>query len=216
MANIKSQPKPKAIFIDWYKTLSNSLYFSQLHDTSHPNNKHLQTIENSMFVKHGEKLKPWMRGAFTTEEMIEIVSIDTGIDYQTLLSDFINSTKEMTLAEPEIIDVVKNIRKQGIIVGLATDNMDSFSRWTMPALKLNKFFDHVLDSYKLGTLKSDADENGQSLFFKDYMDKNGIGKFELILIDDRPYEDGVLKNTGVKLLQIKDTHDALINLKRFI
>jgi FMN phosphatase YigB (HAD superfamily) len=66
------------------------------------------------------------------------------------------------------------------IVILLTGNMDSFSRFTVPTLGLEKYFDYISNSYHEGRLKTD--NNGE--IFRMFTDRFGVALRECILIDD--------------------------------
>jgi hypothetical protein len=69
-------------------------------------------------------------------------------------------------------------------VVIATDNMDTFHRWTVPGLRLHTLFDDVLNSWQLRALKEDVGQDGRSLFFANYLRAHGIGRGESLLLDD--------------------------------
>ena len=63
---------------------------------------------------------------------------------------------------------------------LITGNMDSFSRFTVPALKLDAYFDAISNSYDEGRLKTD---DGGALFLH-YANRFGVPIEECVAIDD--------------------------------
>lgn len=60
--------KPKVIFVDWNKTLSNSLF---------QHNRHL--------------INQWMRGKYTSEDITRILSNDSGVPQEIILYELIES-----------------------------------------------------------------------------------------------------------------------------
>ena len=58
--------------------------------------------------------------------------------------------------------------------------MDSFSRFTHPALKLGDYFDEIVNSFYEGVHKTD---NKGALFLK-YADKYGISIKDCLVLDD--------------------------------
>ena len=87
------------------------------------------------------------------------------------------------------------IRENGIKVVLATDNMDTFERWTVPALELEPLFDGILTSVYCGALKSEI-QGDYSPFFDHYLKQNRVRPTEAILIDDSPIDE-VVKAIGL-------------------
>jgi FMN phosphatase YigB (HAD superfamily) len=83
------------------------------------------------------------------------------------------------------VDSLQAIREQGIKVVLATDNMDAFCRWTVPAMHLGGIFDAILDSASLGVLKDDL-VGGRSPFFGPWLSDQRIAPSEAVLVDDSP------------------------------
>ena len=58
--------------------------------------------------------------------------------------------------------------------------MDSFSRFTVPALNLDSYFDNISNSYYEG--KGKSDNNGE--IFTEYAWKYGVALEDCTLIDD--------------------------------
>jgi beta-phosphoglucomutase-like phosphatase (HAD superfamily) len=90
----------------------------------------------------------------------------------------------MTFADPETPRLVAQLRRRGVRVVIATDNMDSFSRFTVPALGLSEMFDDILNSFELKALKADCDAGGRSLFFQPYLRAQELAPAQCVLIDD--------------------------------
>ncbi|MAG59732.1 hypothetical protein CMO96_03005 [Candidatus Woesebacteria bacterium] len=109
----------------------------------------------------------------------------------------------MKLVSEEIPTLVKKLRGKKVKVVIATDNMDSFTRWTAPALNLKPIFDEILSSHELKVTKSAFGKNGESLFFKDYFRKNNIKPQETVLIDDGEDKENRLGRLGIDYRRIK-------------
>lgn len=105
-----------------------------------------------------------MRGEQTSEQIVHQIAKVADLNKEELISEFIESCKSMKLVSDRIFEITKQLQSQGVKVVVATDNMDSFTRWTIPALKLETMFDNILNSYDLGVLKGDFDDKGESLF----------------------------------------------------
>ena len=65
---------------------------------------------------------------------------------------------------------------------LMTDNMDSLTRFTVPALDLYRYFDVIENSFENKRLKND--DNGRA--FVDVMQRLGASIEQSILVDDSP------------------------------
>jgi len=205
----------KVIFIDWQNTLSASLFWEHLKELESPYPEHFKKIQESLFIKHIDMAKDWMRGKYTTEQIVAKVAGDTNIPYEQLHKDFVFSCQTMKI-EPEVLDLIQKMRKRGIKIVIATDNMDSFKRWTTDSLKLADYFDDVLNSYSLKALKGDLNEDGESLFFKDYLIKHNVKKGESALLDDSQLKAEIIEKHGIDYYQITKENTLLLQLKNLL
>lgn len=82
---------------------------------------------------------------------------------------------------------------------IATDNMDTFERFTIPAMKLNELFDDFLISHSLKVLKEDIQENSIS-FFDEYLNKNKLTYQETVLLDDCIEKTGTYDKLGLNII----------------
>jgi FMN phosphatase YigB (HAD superfamily) len=104
----------------------------------------------------------------------------------------------MQLISENSLNLVTALRSKGIKVVIATDNMDTFHRWTVPSLRLDSYFDHILSSFELRALKADTDEQGRSLFFTSYLKSNAIDPGESLLLDDSDEAFGqIIRQAGI-------------------
>lgn len=189
----------KAVFIDWNGTLSSSKFFEDL-ENSQP--EVYSGIQETLFG--GELthlLNPWMMGEIETEEVIHQLGNQLGINQEELLDHFIRSCRNMIIVN-SALDLIHQIRQKGVQVVIATDNMDSFNRWTIPSLKLTEHFDAILNSATLNTRKKDINDDGVSLFFEEYLMLNGFKPEETVLIDDSEDKGGTLSAYGINYRKI--------------
>ncbi|GCE22648.1 hypothetical protein [Dictyobacter kobayashii] len=177
----------KCVFLDWAFTLSNSLFWEHLNDPEHTHFRAFQIIQKALFGKQGmhELMLDWMRGKLTSEDVVAAVCQQhVDLDPEMLLAELELSCSRMQFVSPQVPTYVSRLRARGIKVVVATDNMDTFTRWTTPALQLHTLFDDVLNSYDLQGLKADVDASGHSVFFDAYLQKQQIAYGESVLIDD--------------------------------
>ena len=213
---MNEQNKPKVAFFDWFATLSSSVFWEQLKDPNHPHHNLADKLEFSMFTNLGHLINPWMRGEYTTEEVLTEVSIDSGIPYDIVMEEFIASCKTMTLVSEEIPILISQLRELGVRTIIATDNMDSFTRWTIPAMGLDTMFDDILNSYDLGALKGDIDNNSRLLFFHDYLVDNGIGPQDTVIFDDSDHKLVVLSKGGMSCIKVEPHTGLVTELNKLI
>jgi FMN phosphatase YigB (HAD superfamily) len=195
----------KTIFIDWDGTLSVSRFWGhwQTEDISAYN-----LIQRSLFRDNPGIIHDWMRGFVSAEQVCAEVSIRTNIDRHKLILNLEKSCREMKFIYPDSLDIIQEKRKSGIKVLIATDNMDTFNRWTMPSLKLDEYFDGVINSFTRGALKNEVDNAGRSLFFQHYLSQNSLFPEETLWIDDQPAQD-TAKLLGMKFSQVSSAFTVI-------
>ena len=191
--------RTKVIFIDWDKTLSTSRFWGHW-ATSEP--QFYQLIQKHLFGPNNEIIVAWMRGKLGAEQVIEQLAVLTGIEEKTLLRELERSCQNMQLIDQSIKEAIMRLRSDGVKVVIATDNMDTFPRWTVPALSLSGLVYYILDSHSLCVLKKDSDARGMSKFFQPYLSSQGIKPDEAVLFDDNaPY----VENFGIKYVQVTES-----------
>lgn len=196
----------RCVFIDWHGTLSHSRFWEDQSD--------LAPLAQALFSPVGpcrKLLEPWMRGALTSEEVVRTVASATGIDYEVALDSLIASCQRM-IVPAAVFEAIASLRKQGIKVVIATDNMDTFWRWTVPSLGLEQRFDAILSSAERKALKWDVDRAGRSLFFGDFLAREGIGPGEGVLLDDSAEAEGHIRGFGIDYLHIASPRGLLVAL----
>lgn len=184
---------PKIIFIDWDGTMSVSKFWGKLEDQDL-----YYQIQKFLFVNNKDILSNWVKGSLTLEEVLTKIFDGTGIDEELLLSELKRSCEEMDLVSPEVLELVGKVRNRGIKVLIATDNMDTFERWTVPSLRLNEHFDGILNSFYLQAFKRDGDK-----FFGNFLRSNGINPKDCLIIDDSENNKDPLANYGLDYRKIE-------------
>jgi len=173
----------RVVFVDWAKTLSTSLFWQQ-RPGCRLSPADSARVESYVFSR-AELTRQWMLETVAAEDVCTSAAGSLGLAVADLLADLEHSCRSMEFDDPASLDVLRAIREQGTRVVLATDNMDTFYRWTVPALHLRGIFDDILDSASLGTLKGDL-VRGQSPFFGPWLSDHGIVPSEAVLVDDSP------------------------------
>jgi FMN phosphatase YigB (HAD superfamily) len=202
----------KTIFIDWDGTLSASRFWE--HWAAEYPQKFAQ-IQLALFVQRPDLLNHWMIGQITAEICLAEVAAITHIEVIELLQGLEYSCQHMSFINDDSLTSIHQLRQKGVQVVIATDNMDTFHRWTTPALGLNTIFDHILNSAQLGTLKTTKDLDGTSLFFGKYLLHHHLKPGDTILIDDSP-GNSIVQDFGIDYLKIdhgQDITSILNNLK---
>ena len=188
------------IFIDWDGTLSSSRFWEHWASDLARKKDH-QLIQERFFQASPETLEAWMRGTLNAEMIVEEISKRTGLETNSLLYGLQESCEQMKLLDVTTLELIGKIRRQGTKVVVATDNMDTFTRWTVPALQLHRYFDDILNSHSLKTLKKDKKENGKSTFFEKSFKRYKIHPSQSLLLDDSP-RNTVVKDFGMQYIRV--------------
>jgi FMN phosphatase YigB (HAD superfamily) len=171
---------PKVVFVDWAGTMSQSMFWSRWKETAPAR---WQRVQKSLFGDP-KLVKDWMRGRYTAEEIVRKLATGDDLSLNDWAAELERICCEMQLADPRIPVLLSALRSLGVKVVIATDNMDTFSRWTVPSLGLLELVDEVLDSSQLGYLKADRDARGRSPFFHSWLEAQGLEPSESVLFDD--------------------------------
>lgn len=131
-----------------------------------------------------------MRGTYTAEEINKFLAEKTGIPFEELWELFVQDCKTMQVSQ-EILDKLSTLRNKYTVI-LVTGNMDSFTRFTVPVLGLEKYFDHINNSFFERKFK---DDNGGEVFTK-YAEALNISLKNSILLDDSAKACKTFENLG--------------------
>lgn len=210
--------RPRAIFIDWFGTLSLTNFWGHLERSKKQTDRdHFKLWADTVFVSHKDKIVPWMKGKYTTEDILSMAAKETQTNFDILLKEFIIGCEKMMYSSPNIPNLVKNLRNKQITVCIATDNMDSFTRWTVPAMKLDFHFDEILNSFYLKVLKHELDGNGQTLFFQDFFSRHkDIRPENCILIDDWEDKMSIISRQGIDYRRVDASNTLEQELQRIL
>ncbi len=198
----------KVIFIDWDGTLSNSRFWDRWRDTPQ-----YDLIQNTLFLSKEGRLvvNDWMLGFRSYVTVLQYVSGVTGIAYDDLATELQYSAENMKFIDDKAIAMIQKLREKGAKVLLATDNMDTFRIWTVPALKLESLFDGILVSDTRGAMKSHLNPDGSSAFFHHYLSQNGLKPEETVLIDDN-LSTKIVEQFGMNFLHVNEGADLAAHL----
>jgi FMN phosphatase YigB (HAD superfamily) len=195
--------EPKAIFLDWDGTICNSRFWGHWPDSDAYSIAYT-LIQDHLFKANPETLNDWMRGSQNAEDVMVALSHNVGLVPEELLAHLRESCERMQFVDEKILPLIEGIRRMGTKVVMATDNMDTFTRWTVPALRLDQHFDDILDSHSLKALKRDKDHNGRSAFFAGFLTDNDIDPATTVLIDDGLH-NAVVRNFGMGFIHVTPT-----------
>lgn len=210
---MRKTKRPRIIFIDWSGTLSKSKFWGHLESTE----PDLFTkFEDNLFKKNIDLIKPWMKGELTSEDIVRKISNETGIEYEKVLNEFIKGCELMEYVDSKVPELIKKLKKKGYKVYIASNNMDSFDRWTIKAMKLDELFDGIINSFPVKVLKHDFNEDGTSLFFDTVLAKENVKPNETVLIDDSEDKENKLTNYGIDYRRISAERSLLDELNTLL
>ena len=193
-------PRP-TVFVDFHGTVCNDRYWLSL------SNEQQQALQAFLFQKNSHLVDEWMRGLHTAEAINEMVAAEVGLSYDAVWTAFVADCRSMHVS-PAILSRLRLLRPLANIV-LMTGNMDSFTRFTVPALGLDDYFDAISNSFDEGRLKTDG---GGSLFIR-YARRFGTPIEQCVLVDDAADVCAVFTDLGGKALQVtvERTTEAILD-----
>lgn len=203
----------KVIFFDWHKTLSVCNFWAQLQEPAHDRYHWHENITNFLFVENKKLIQQWMRGGIDEEKIIQIVSEKFGYPKEVLREDLAESCRAMTFVSDKILPLIDTIRTKEVKCVIATDNMDVFKKYVVPALMLNEHFDNILTSFEQKVLKFDVVDNENTIqFFDEYLKKNGFTYSDALLLDDQVDKSQMYARLGLDTFQVKSVKILLEKL----
>lgn len=198
------------VFIDWYQTLSSNTFF----DCIKKDKKVFNDLQKALFIDNKLILLDWMRGKISKNEVIALIHKSNPIYSENFIFDIIErSCRSMQFDSPLFQPLIQNLRKNGKKVVIATDNMDTFSDFTVPELRLNDVFDDILSSDKLQCVKDDIVDN-KMVFFDNYLQKHKILPTEVILIDDGEKTTSLCLAHGMNSCCVKSQNEVIDILRK--
>jgi FMN phosphatase YigB (HAD superfamily) len=188
------------LFVDFDGTLCHDRFWRGL-----PTEQY-EKVQEVLFSEDRTYLQKWMKGKRTAEEVNQLLADQLGIPFEEIWDVFVKDAESMSVSQ-EVLEKIGSLRDLYTTI-LITVNMDSFSRFTVPALRLNDYFDAISNSYYEGKFKSD---NGGEVFV-DYLKKYSAPVEESILIDDSPAVCETFGALGGKILQATTEEDIAFHL----
>jgi FMN phosphatase YigB (HAD superfamily) len=191
----------KTLFVDFDGTICTDRFWQSLDEVARTQ------IQDTLFKDNHEMVYDWMRGKITSEEVNQNLANYLGIPYQQLWDTFVSDCSNMYVA-PEILATIQTLRSRYYTV-LITGNMDCFSRFTVPSLRLDQYFDTIVNSSDEGQLKTDND--GET-FLKYH--KGNIT--DAVLIEDSPHTCEVFTQLGGTAMRVTAETRTLSHLQSLL
>jgi len=167
------------LFCDFNGVLSYNKYWNTISKPDHEYYNYHSRIVNYLFVDNTKLFEDWMIGRYTLEQIHEILSKKTGINYKFILKTFQKECRQLDVSE-FLLKKIFSLKDKYYRI-LATGNMDSFNRYTLPANPfLTEVFNEINNSYDLGLLKNT--DNGR--YFSETCIRKNVPIKNCVLIDD--------------------------------
>ena len=202
----------KVILFDWHNTLSKNVFWENIQETD---TDLYNNIRNRIFNENNcNIIKDWMRGKFSSKQFLKKFAKDNK-ELKFLEDELVKSCESMKFAYENIEETFINLKSKGIKLGIASDNMDTFKKYTAPKLKLNKYFDNILSSNEIGYLKTDL-INNEPIFFNEFLKSNNYSYNDCLFIDDSEKTTNLYKQKNMNVERIKDTCNIVNIIKKYI
>lgn len=185
------------LFVDFDGTICHERYWRSLPPVHH------KAVQDLLFNTDTHMVHDWMRGKYSAEEINQFVAEKIGMPFRELWELFVDDCKTMHVS-PQVLDQITELRKKYLVI-LLTGNMDSFTRFTVPALNLEKYFDHISNSYYEGRHKTD--DGGQ--LFLDYAEKYNVPLSTCIVIDNSKTVCSLFQELGGTAYHVTPEIDVL-------
>lgn len=198
----------KVLFVDWYRTLCSCPFF---HNLQKVNPKLFQKLDDKMFDELPlSLLVDWMRGKVNKNDILQRMA-DEEMSFDEIGRLLKYGAATMKFDNEAFIPLIQRLRQKGLKVVIATDNTDVFCDYTVPGLKLHRYFDGIISSNQVGYVKSDVFD-GKMLFFDKYLTENNCSYSEAMLLDDSAETCRLCKNFGMRSRIIRSSADMMMVL----
>lgn len=174
------------LFIDFDGTLCHDRFWRNI-DTDI-----FDQIQNFLFSENKSVIQDWMKGIYSSEYINQLISKELNIPFDKIWKVFVEDCKNMTISG-DILNRIEKFRKDYTTV-LITDNMDCFTRFTVPAQKLDSFFDSIVNSFENKKFK----EHNDGEVFIQLADRANTKIEDCILIDNSKSACEIFSKLGGK------------------
>ncbi len=174
----------KTLFVDFDGTLCHDRFWRSLDPAL------MEKVQQSLFLDDKSVVSDWMNGVYNSEDINKKLADGLGVEYAFLWDVFVKDCRNMKVEEV-VLEQLKKLRHSYKIV-LITDNMDCFDRFTVPSLKLNEYFDVIVNSFNERLSKNEND--GQ--LFREVMERVGSKPADSILMDNSEKSCSVFEKLG--------------------
>lgn len=174
------------IFIDFDGTLCHDRFWRSLQINDYNSVQHL------LFNKDKSIIEKWMVGDSTSEEVNGYIAEHLKRPFEEVWENFVSDCKTMHV-DQAVLQKINKLRAKYTLI-LLTVNMDCFSRFTVPELGLENYFDDISNSYY--TKKTKTHKDGE--IYKELASKHGASLINCYTIDDSISACDIFEKLGGK------------------
>ncbi|MDQ0430693.1 putative hydrolase of the HAD superfamily [Planomicrobium stackebrandtii] len=164
--------------------------------------EHVQHIPKDLFIDRFIELdaKGYVWKDRVYQQLTKELDI-RGIDWQTLLADYVSNFKYHCVPFSDIGSMLENLSQQTLRLGMITNGRGQFQLDNIQALGIEGYFEEILISEWEGLAKPDA-----AIFLK-ALASLGVSPGEAVYVGDHPKNDiEAAKAVGMKAIWKKDYH----------
>ena len=176
----------KCVVFDFGFTLSSDFYFK----IAPPNIPKWHEIIQGHIFKDPAITVPWMKGEIGSRDVAAVIARYIPLDIETILSTMETGCKELAF-NPAVWLFALEQKLTGRKIALVTDNMDVFTRVVVPAHKLERIFDVIINSADVHEIRKDI---LWPLAFERL--DNGIDYGNSLLVEDGETEPALFRQLG--------------------
>lgn len=197
----------KLVLLDWHGTICSTVLWERLR--SDASQKALtDRLFAALWGEDHTLLQAWMRGQHTSETLVAQIAPLVEVSPEWLLMELEAGCREMRLSDAMRQSILA-LRKLAR-VELVTDNMDCFSRWTVPAQDLMGLFDRIWVSWEHGVFKNDD----QGAWLGQICAAAGTPPEETILFEDRAKTCELFSQMGGKTVLVQSLEETEMGLRQ--
>jgi FMN phosphatase YigB (HAD superfamily) len=189
------------LFFDFDRTLCFDRYWRSLPAPA------FAFVQEYIFGADRTLLNEWMRGKYSAEEINHQLAPLIGMQFDDLWQLFVHDCETMYI-DPSVLGAIHSLRTRYTTI-LITGNMDSFTRFTVPALSLDQYFDHINNSSVTGRLKTD--EGGR--VFIDHAQALNVPIAQCTLLDDSLETCQVFEKIGGRACVVSEDKPIMVRLE---
>lgn len=199
------------VFIDFNGVISCDKFWKSLEDEEHELHKFKEGIETFLFRDNKPMLLDWMIGKYTSEDVHKMISDKLKMPYDAFFATFQEDCANIDISEKILKEADKLKRYYKVI--LATDNMDSFDRFSLPKNPLmTESFDEIDNSYNTKIFKTS--DNGK--YFLRKIAEAGAVISNCILIDDSEKNCNMFRSLGGMAFNVRGGENEVVKACEYI